>query len=126
MDTLHLFKSNLPSSKYVFRSGRVAEFVGGNYLTKNQEEINELTKEISYGHPHIFVEAGRETVAADELDPMSVLRKKIRNELLAEMQEASGNPHRDMGNTTQHSGAGQLNTAGLVAAASSIKVPGKK
>lgn len=126
MDTLHLFRSNLPSCKYIFRSGKVAEFVAGNYITKNQKEIDELNEEISYGHPHLFVEAGRTTVQADELDPLNALKKKLRQEILAEMDAASGNPHRDLGTSVQAADGGQMNTQGLVAAASSIKMQGKK
>jgi hypothetical protein len=117
-EVVHLFNSNLPSVRYIFKSGDAAIFVNGVYTTNDPEKIAELTAECKRGHPNLFVDAKRVTVSMDELNPMAVLRKKIREELLAEQAAA-----RDMGNSIAKAGTGQVNTAGLAGiAASSIKV----
>ena len=117
-EQVHLFNSNLPSVRYIFKSGEAATFVNGVYTATDPDKIAELTLECKRGHPNLFIDPKRVTVSMDELNPMAVLRKKIRDELLAEQAAA-----RDMGNSTAKAGQGQVNTAGLAGiAASSIKV----
>jgi hypothetical protein len=117
-EVVHLFNSNLPSVRYIFKSGEAAVFVNGVYTTNDPEKIAELTTECKRGHPNLFIDQKRVTVSMDELNPMAVLRKKIREELLAEQAAA-----RDMGNSIAKPGTGQVNTAGIAGiAASSIKV----
>ena len=113
LQMLDLFKSNIPSSRYIFKDGTVANFTQGIYTTSIQEYIKELDTEILKGHPHISRESGRAQVSLDELDPVSVMKKKLKAEILAEMAIAAGNPDRDMGSSTQDKNAGVVTSAGI-------------
>ena len=54
------------------------------------------------GNKMLRVEAGKETVTSEDLDPMEVLRKKHIKEYLAEQAALKvANAPRDMGSTTQ-------------------------
>ncbi len=99
--SVYLFKSNLKSCQYIFKDGSVAYFTNGIYTTSDDEKAAQLQNEIKKDHPHLSIEVGREKVAADELDPVSVLKKKLKAEILAEMQVKTQNPDRDMGMSTQ-------------------------
>lgn len=129
---LHLYSCNVPSSRYVFKNGKIANFIGGIYTTHIEQEIAELDFEVANDHPNIFVDPKRRVISADELDPMAVLKKKLRAELKAEM-DAEAATGRDFGNSAQGKNQG-LQTSATVAqvssasngagiAAGSIKVP---
>jgi hypothetical protein len=94
---LHVFHSTMQSVKYGFTDGSMAEFIRGRYYTDDPAKIAALQNEIRLRHPYLYVEAGKETVMSDDLDPVAVMRKQIRAELMLEMLAASGNPGRDMG-----------------------------
>lgn len=117
----HKFCSNLPSSKYVFRDGGVANFVGGQYLTTVQSEIDELNYEIERGHPHIYVDANETTVDSESLDPLAKLRKSIIEQYIRDQAKAV-NPENDMGNSVQQN---RVTTSQTIAAVSA-PVTGKK
>jgi hypothetical protein len=91
-----LFKSNQLSSNYIFRSGKVANFVRGRYSTDIQSEIDELENEIKLKHPHIYKDAKETTIDTEKLDPMWRIKQDIRAEILADMAR-SQDPSRDMG-----------------------------
>lgn len=98
MAKFHQFCANLPSCKYIFKSGKVANFVGGKYVTTIDSEIAELEEEIKFGHPHIFVDANERTVESEKADPLAAIKKKAIEEYLAAQAKAV-DPNNDMGNT---------------------------
>lgn len=126
---LHLFMSNIPSSRYIFKNGKVANFVGGIYTTSIASEIEELDSEVDNGHPHISIDSSRRVISADELDPMVALKKKLRAEILAE-QAAINPPGRDFGQSDEGKQVGLQTSASIAPvtagsqgiAAGSIKV----
>jgi hypothetical protein len=111
-EKFNVYFSSFPSCQYVFKSGKVAPFVGGRYTTKIQSEITELDHEISEGHPHIYVKKGMETAVAADLDPLSAIKKRAVEEYLAAQAKAL-DPTNDMGSTVAAKGAGQINTSGI-------------
>ena len=107
---LYLFKSRIPSCSYAFKKGKLAQFRRGEYVTSNLEEVQELADEIKLGHPMIYVDEKDFEVSPDRFDPIAALRKKIRDEIIAEelaKMQAATNPERDMGKSKQ----GPLNAA---------------
>lgn len=81
---LRVFKSNIPASKYILKSGKEAKFVDGRFLTAIEGEIKEMEVEIAAGHPHLYIDnAEKEIDAKDALDPMAALKKKIIDDYLA-------------------------------------------
>jgi hypothetical protein len=100
----HKFCSTLVSSKYAFRSGKVANFVDGKYLTAIKSEIEELTAEIESDNPYLYVDKNELTVSSDKADPLETYRKKVIEEYIAAQTKAI-NPANDMGNTVS-SGVG--------------------
>lgn len=103
MSTSNQYFSNIPACRYVFKSGKVAEFMSGKYLTAIDSEIAELEQEIKEGHPHIFIKKGHET--ADN-DPLAGLKQKIINDYIASQQKAekeATDGSRDFGNTVSGS-----------------------
>ena len=92
-EMLTQFKCSILSSKYIFKAGAVAHFVGGTYNTSDPEEIVELTNEVTKKHPNI-TKVG--VFAKSDLDPLKGLKKRFYAEFLAE-QEAAQNGSRDFG-----------------------------
>ena len=115
MATLTLFKSHAPSMGYVFRSGRTVHFAGGMFTTTNQAEIDELN-EVCQDSPCFYVDDGQRTVDSEDVSPIALLRKQIREEEIAKLI-ATTNPNRDLGETLQPQGKlqGIANTAGVTA-----------
>lgn len=117
MSTSNQYFSNIPACRYVFKSGTVAEFMNGKYLTSSPKEIEELEEEIKQGHPHLYIKKGHET--ADN-DPLAGLKQKIINDYIAgqkkAMEEAT-NGSRDFGNTPS-----AASIAEQIKPASSVKV----
>jgi len=114
------FCSNLPSSKYVFRSGKVAHFVGGQYLTTVKSEIEELNDEIEAGHPHIYVDSAEVTVDSESLDPLAKLRKSIIDQYIKDQAKAV-NPDNDMGNSVQQQRVATSQSFAAVSAPATVK-----
>lgn len=102
MAVLKLYKCTLQSCQYVFRSGHVAKFAHGRYATEVPEEIAELDHEVLLKHPNIFIDPMEEVVDTD-YDPRAEMKKKMREEILAEIaaehERASGDLGRDMGSS---------------------------
>ena len=102
--TLHVFLSTMQSVNYLFTNGKAAVFQFGRYLTDSDSEATHLDAEIANGHPHIFrpTNEAERTIQSDELDPMSRLRKQLREEIIKEERNktaAAVNPTNDMGFT---------------------------
>jgi hypothetical protein len=95
-----IFFSHAPTMGYVFRSGRVIHFIGGQYTTSVKGEIEELTDECEANpNGNYYVKPDQLTVDQDQLDPMAVLYAKMMEKARSEVA-ASINPARDMGETT--------------------------
>lgn len=105
-----LFKSAVPSCKYIFKDGSTAIFVNGRFATDNEGQIEELKAEIKAKHPTIYVDAKEKVTSAAHQDPIASLRAKIIAEYEAEQAAKKG---RDFGNTDASAGvgAGLLTTA---------------
>ena len=98
MAVVNLFKSRASVMGYVFRNGKGVHFVDHNYTTTSQAEIDELNDEVANGHPDIYIDKDMVTVDTEMLNPMAVIRAKIREEERAAILKAiaAGN---DMGST---------------------------
>lgn len=93
------FKTQVSSSKYIFRNGKIGNFVQGIYVTNLPKEIEELREEIAAGNTY-FSEIGE--VSAVEADPVSRLKEDAIKEFI-ERQKSAVNPSNDMGTTAQSS-----------------------
>ncbi len=120
MSNLHkMFKSHIKSMRYVFRDGKVAEFVGGRFHTDDEKHIAELMEEIGQEglgkskNPSIYVDVNEKEVDPLLLTPEAQLRAKIRAELIAEMQAAT-NPENNMGSSASNFASSINNTQKLV------------
>lgn len=113
MATLTLFRSHAPTMGYVFRSGRSVHFTEGKFATSNQDEIDELTKECQAGHPNYYIDDGQKTIDSEALDPMAIIRARIREEERAKLLAAT-NPARDLGETEQGKLEGIANSASIL------------
>lgn len=82
---MHVFFNTIPNCRYTFKDGTDANFLGGKYLTDNEVQIRELSREVANGHPHIYTKADHLTEDTTIVDPMVAIREKVRAELLAEM-----------------------------------------
>jgi hypothetical protein len=95
------FRAPLSSCKYVFRNGKVADFVNHIYSTRSVPEINELTEELE----HLALVKTTSIHDIEELEnPIAAIRAKLRRELLAEIAAntaAAANPNNDAGFSVQ-------------------------
>lgn len=82
--TVNLYFSHIPNSRYVFPNGKEAAFTGGKYSTNNEEEIAHLNAEIKNGNQFIYTKEGQEVVDVAQLDPLYELKAQIRAQILAE------------------------------------------
>ena len=82
-----IFKCHLQSCNYFFAGGKQAPFMMGQYVTAIESEIAELTKEVTNGHPHIYIDANECEIDSEALTPMELLRiemyEKAKADLLA-------------------------------------------
>lgn len=84
-----LFKSSIPNIFMILSSGIKAEFINGIYYTTNEASIAELQKEVALGHPHISIDPNETEIDTDAVTPYEQLKKKIRDEVMAEMRAAT-------------------------------------
>lgn len=98
-----VFRSNIPSMRYVFKQGKVAPFISGRYTTDIAHEIEELDAEIAHRHPNIS--ANKEEIV-DTIEPLEALKKKHFEEFLL-MQAKTLDKTNDAGTSEQ----GKLNVA---------------
>lgn len=101
--TARVFRSNISSSRYVFKNGKVAPFIGGKYTTNIKHEVDELDAEIEMKHPHIS--ANKEEVV-NTIEPLEALKAKFFAEFQA-AQAANILKDNDAGISEQ----GKLNVA---------------
>ena len=102
-----LYKSNMPSMKYVFTDGREAVFRAGRFSTIEKVQQDELDAEIVKGLPFVYVDKEEATADAGEQNLLAGLRDKIIAEYLA-AQTAATDKSRDMG---ESDATGKLNMA---------------
>lgn len=100
MAILHVFKSRIPSCKFLFKNGKEANFIGGRFMTDVQSEIDELQAEVTLNHPHIYVDSAEAKVDSEKLDPLEEIRKKAVADYLAK-QAAAVATSNDRGSTAQ-------------------------
>lgn len=102
---LRIFKCSILDCKYYTRKGKEIGFVGGKYITDNEDEVKELEAEIKEGHPHIYIDAKDKEISAEDVaDPMAALRAKIIAEYEANKQkeaEEIAKGVRDFGDTAK-------------------------
>lgn len=113
MAELTLFKSRANVMGYVFKTGKSVHFMNGCYATSSEDEIEELTKECKNGHPEFYVDQNQLTIDSEQMDPMAVLRAKIREEERAKLLAAT-NINRDMGSTDQNAKLAGIATSATV------------
>ena len=100
MAILHVFKSRIPSCKFLFKNGKEANFIGGKFMTDNESEIAELQAEVDLRHPHIYVDPEEAKVDSERVDPLEQIRMKAVAEYLAKQAAAVATTN-DRGNTAQ-------------------------
>lgn len=83
--TSAVFKSSLLSCTFIFKSGKVASFINGRYITSDEQEIIEITKEIKSGHPHIYVD--QDELSTEVNEPIDALRAKFFEEFKLAQQQ---------------------------------------
>ena len=96
---VNIFFSYAPTMGYVFRSGRVIHFIGGQFTTTNQAEIDELNEVCAEAGSNYYLKDDQLTVDSTQLDPMAVLYAKMMEKARAEVAAAT-NPNRPMGETS--------------------------
>lgn len=79
-----LFKSHIPSIKYLFKNGKEAIFREGKFSTNIQNEIEELTEEVAQNHPHIYIDDSDSSAEYSTEDPLAALKERLRKEIQAE------------------------------------------
>ena len=103
---LHQYRSDAASCNYIFKSGKRAEFHGHMFRTSIKSEIEELDAEIAAGIGAIAIPADGPTIDSDDLDPVSVMKKKIIAEYEADKRRAE-----DIGvSTSDRSNSGMVNS----------------
>lgn len=107
MLTKNLYHSRIPSCKFIFKSGKEANFIGGTYLTSDPVEIAELDIEIKSVHPHIYVDENNLAVDTENIDPLHEIKRKAVEEYLA-AQQAASDPNSDKGVTEQNTKVGNV------------------
>lgn len=101
---LQLFKSRIASMRYVFKNGKTANFILGQYATDVESEITELHAEIKSGNPILHIDKDEPTKLF--VEPIESLRAKIIAEYEAEKARTL-NKNNDAGYSVQ----GRLNVA---------------
>lgn len=117
-----IFKCKMPSCNYIFRDGTTGVFISGKLYTDNNAHISELKAEVgevgvnASKHPHIYVDPDECEIDSEMMDPIEVMKAKLRLEVRAEMAAATSKG--DMGSTDQSGGVlkGMVSTATLAEA----------
>lgn len=107
-----IFFSYAPTMGYVFRSGRVIHFIGGQYTTTIKAEIEELNEVCAEANSNYYVKEGQLTIDPDQLDPVAVMYAKMLEQARAEVAAAT-NPDRNMGETSQGKLEGIANSSSI-------------
>ena len=118
---LHQFEMDKTASRYVFKSGKIAEFIGGFYRTNIDSEIAELKAEIAAGIGSIWTTRGQEVVDSDDIDPVAVYKRKIIAEY-EEQKARSLNNGESFSDTSGSGKAASTRVAGVGAAEGAARI----
>ena len=110
----NLYKSTVPSIKYIFANGKEAPFVGGKFHTSVPSEVAELDQEVLLGHPFIYVDKDQLTVDSANLDPLADIKAKAIADFLA-AQKLANDPNNNRGTTTFSGKLGGIANSGTIA-----------
>lgn len=83
--TFNQYFSSRPKISIIMPSSKRISFSGGIYVTDKKDEIEFLDKEISLGHPMIYIKKGEETITSEQLDPLHAIKQKAKEEAIAEL-----------------------------------------
>ncbi len=96
----HIFYSRTQSMQVIDSRGQPIVFVSGRFHTRDEAKISFLNQMIADGTQSIFLDPDNLTMAADQLDPMNVLKAKHIREYL-EQQAQFLDPNQDGGTSVQ-------------------------
>lgn len=82
------FHSHTPNIFTVLKTGTRVDFIGGMYYTKDEKIIEELTEMVATSD-QFYIDAAEPYVDPEALTPYEQLKKKIKAELVAEMEAAT-------------------------------------
>jgi hypothetical protein len=104
MNIKQRFLSTQASCRFLFKDGHEAVFSNGEYLTKNEVEIEELTAEIDAGHPTLGRPVNQEEWQIDVDAPTpkekELMERGVR-EYLARVHAGASLQSNDRGNYQQ-------------------------
>lgn len=109
---LRLFKSSIANCRYVFKDGKVAAFLAGEYRTDDAKEINELEEEVHAKHPFIYIDENNWEVPAIAVDPLEEIRKKAVAEYIASQANAANLPDSESDQQFKVAGIANSSTVG--------------
>lgn len=84
MAILNLYFSSIPSCKTHMPNGKELNFIGGQFATDEEEEIEFLDAQVKARHPHIYVKKDAATIDSNKLSPLDEIKKKAVEEYLAQ------------------------------------------
>lgn len=119
-----VFFSHLKSCVYMFKNGKPAYFINGEYHTDVPVEIDELTAECDQGNPAYFINPEKKEIDT-AADPLEHLKQKVIAEYLA-AQAAASDPTNDRGSTETTKINVQTTDKLIGSASSDSKTPGVK
>lgn len=96
---LHVFFSHSKSVQLVTPTGQKIVFVSGKYYTQDESEIAYLQDMVRMKR-EVYTDPNMLTISESERDPMTALKNRMREEILAEMA-AQLNPANDRGESVQ-------------------------
>lgn len=82
------FKSRNGTLTFLFKNGKAANFIGGEYITEHKWEIDELQGEIATSHPFIYIDENDATGESAEAK-LEGLKNSMREQILAEIAAES-------------------------------------
>lgn len=115
VNLVNQYFSRIPSVRYVFKDGTVANFTGDRYTTTDPKEVRELDEVVEQKNQVIYTKPGAERIDPDSLDPVLAFKKQVIAEYLANQAAASGNPNRDMGKSDSSGGVTPASTQAIAA-----------
>jgi hypothetical protein len=86
-----IFKSNLPSFSFFYKNGMTAVFINGRYMTADEEQKEELMKEVknvgvhASAHPYIYVDPEEMEIDSEALTPIQLIKLQAKEEARAEL-----------------------------------------
>ena len=102
---------------YTLKSGKLIHFIKHIYATDNETEITELN-ELCKDSAVYFIDKDMVTADSDDLSPIAILTKQIREQILAE-QAISNNASRDIG-ASDTSKLGNVATSATIMGAAAL------